>query len=451
MTTISDPSAMTPDDPRWLSWFMQQRRFDRLSRKAQTGASLITDFASGVYEMGYPGQRRGNYELSDIVKDSRSTGGGIINQLGQFEWVGTNVPRLTYDPVTLQPLGLLVEEQRTNLLLQSSEVSTASWAKTAISAVSSGTSPDGIPAEKITPTAGAGNHFYGQAAAFAGAVDNGVFSISLRIKADGYNNFHIQGKTKSDLYPAANVDLAAGTITLLNSSGGATATISPLPDGWYLCSLSWNVLTGAQPLGMFLTPKPTATNSVSFTADGVSGALVAGHMTEQASSPSSYIPTTTAQVTRAADVCSVNTLSPWYNPLEGALVVEGIPSDGSGVLRAIASLDNSTTANRIQVRHTGTTAGSGVVVAGNVVQAGSFVGAANSWPIGAKRKAALSFSVNAFAFSCNGETVQVDESGTVPTVTRLSIGQAPGNSPFNGIIASITYYPRVIDVQQASA
>ena len=131
MTTISDPSAMTPDDPRWLSWFMQQRRFDRLSRKAQTGASLITDFASGVYEMGYPGQRRGSYELSDIVKVSRSTGGGRFNSSGVYEWVGNDVPRLDYGPVTLQPLGILIEEQRTNLLLNSATLATQSRTVTA--------------------------------------------------------------------------------------------------------------------------------------------------------------------------------------------------------------------------------------------------------------------------------------------------------------------------------
>jgi hypothetical protein len=55
-----------------------------------------------------------------------------VNSAGQIEIVAANVPRFTHDPVTLESLGLLVEEQRTNLLLNSATLSTQTVTVTAV-------------------------------------------------------------------------------------------------------------------------------------------------------------------------------------------------------------------------------------------------------------------------------------------------------------------------------
>jgi hypothetical protein len=51
-----------------------------------------------------------------LITFSRASGGAVVNSAGQIEIVAANVPRFTHDPVTLESLGLLVEEQRTQLL-----------------------------------------------------------------------------------------------------------------------------------------------------------------------------------------------------------------------------------------------------------------------------------------------------------------------------------------------
>ena len=67
-----------------------------------------------------------------------------INSSGKIEIVNANLPRFDYDPATLAPRGLLIEEQRTNLLLRSEEFDNASWAKTnATITVNATTAPDG--------------------------------------------------------------------------------------------------------------------------------------------------------------------------------------------------------------------------------------------------------------------------------------------------------------------
>jgi hypothetical protein len=66
------------------------------------------------------------------VSFTRASGATRVNSLGVIETVSNDVPRLDYDPVTLACKGLLVEEQRTNLLLNSATLSTQNVTVTAV-------------------------------------------------------------------------------------------------------------------------------------------------------------------------------------------------------------------------------------------------------------------------------------------------------------------------------
>ncbi len=55
-----------------------------------------------------------------------------VNSAGLIETVPADTARLNHDPVTLAQKGLLIEEARTNTLLQSSNQSDASWIKTGV-------------------------------------------------------------------------------------------------------------------------------------------------------------------------------------------------------------------------------------------------------------------------------------------------------------------------------
>lgn len=62
---------------------------------------------------------------------TRASTGTYFDAAGVMQTAGSNVPRFDFDPATLQPRGLLIEEQRTNLLLNSATLSTQSVAVTA--------------------------------------------------------------------------------------------------------------------------------------------------------------------------------------------------------------------------------------------------------------------------------------------------------------------------------
>lgn len=71
------------------------------------GATLALDFTSG------------NQTLDPRITFTRSTTATRTNSSGLIQSAAINAPRFDYNPTTLAPLGLLIEEQRTNLLLNS--------------------------------------------------------------------------------------------------------------------------------------------------------------------------------------------------------------------------------------------------------------------------------------------------------------------------------------------
>jgi hypothetical protein len=158
------------------------------------------------------------------------------------------------------------------------------------------------------------------------------------------------------------------------------------------------------------------------------------------SNPSSYIPTTTAAVTRNADVVSMTgtNFSDWYNQSEGAVYVNVSYNTVSAYSTAWGISDG--TANN-EIRVIGWNDGTDrmlLIADGGVAQVG--IQDANS--IG-YHKYASAIKENDFASSRDGAAVQTDTSGTVPTVDRLHIGSTRGTSfTLNGHIKRLQYYPK---------
>jgi hypothetical protein len=74
--------------------------------------------------------------LDSRISFTRASPATRINANGHVETVAAHQPRFSHDPVTLRSRGLLVEDQRTNVLLHSENFDAASWAKTRCSIAS---------------------------------------------------------------------------------------------------------------------------------------------------------------------------------------------------------------------------------------------------------------------------------------------------------------------------
>jgi len=72
--------------------------------------------------------------------------------------------------------------------------------------------------------------------------------------------------------------------------------------------------------------------AINYNGDGTSGIYIWGAQHEVGSFPTSYIPTTTAQVTRAASDPLIPVLSPWFNHDAGTFIIEHDAAAGRPLL-----------------------------------------------------------------------------------------------------------------------
>jgi hypothetical protein len=187
-----------------------------------------------------------------------------INSSGLVEIVNANLPRFDYDPVTLAPKGLLIEEARTNLAQQSSDYNTGFWSKTSVSLTTGIDDPaGGTSATTLTATSAFG--LIQQAV--AGGVSGTTYSAS----------FWIRRRTGT-----GQISLRCGDLTLIP----ITVTSS-----WVRYTVTAVASTATVRLAVVLTTSGDAVD-------------VWGAQIEAGAFATSYIPTLASQVTRNADVVS---------------------------------------------------------------------------------------------------------------------------------------------------
>jgi hypothetical protein len=341
-------------------------------------------------------------------------------------------PRFDYDPVTLLPRGLLIEEQRTNLFLYSAQFDNASWTKVgATISADATTAPDGtLTADKLVETATTGSH---QAYSPAFVSPTGSVTYSLRVKAAERSWVFLGDNTGGVYFNVAN-----GTVG--TASGGRTGTITPSANGFYVCAVT-GTWSGTQAV-YFAAATGDGTTSYAGTAG--SGLFFWGAQLEAGAFATSYIPTIASTVTRSADVATItgSLFSQWYRQDEGSFIADAVYAVAVNLGdRFTTQTDDGTANNRLL-----TTVDVAAVDVGGVRQATLDGGT----PLdGASNKLAFAYKANDFAVSLNSAAVVTDTSGTLPTVNRLTIGSRTGGaSYFNGWLRSIRYVPvRAADFQ----
>jgi hypothetical protein len=231
-------------------------------------------------------------------------------------------------------------------------------------------------------------------------------------------------------------DLTNGVLGTATGAGG-TSTITAVGNGWYRCTLSF---TGVAATPAAYVMPASADNSSLYVGTVGSGIYAYGAQLEAGAFATSYIPTTTSQVTRAADVASVNTLSPWFNAVAGTFYFEGdtaVPA--SLVLRNLTSMNDATVNNLNRTYlYNGTVGGS--TTTGGVTQADIGGG---SYTVNTVFKFAYATAANNFAAVLNGGAPATDALGTMPSgLTTFEIASQFAGTVNTGHIRRITYYPR---------
>jgi len=204
-----------------------------------------------------------------------------------------NLPRLDYSFSTCP--AILLEPQRTNLVLMSDDFGNASWAKNNSSIIiNSTTSPDGTT-NADTLVDNSTNALHGLIQGNLGGA--GTYTFSFYAKANTLSRVAIltNSSVNANLATIPLVfDLSNGTI--VNSVSGITPTITSVGNGWYRCQ----AVIPATTSGQYLIACVNSGTNVNYIGTG-SSLFIYGAQLEAGSYATSYIPTTSASVTRTSD------------------------------------------------------------------------------------------------------------------------------------------------------
>ena len=359
-----------------------------------------------------------------------------------------SAPRFDHNPTTGESLGLLVEEQRTNLAQQSADISNAYWTKSETTVTANSiASPDGsITAGKLVESTANGQHTLASAAiTWAG---NTQYTATFYAKAGERFNFDIllgTGGNWVNSERVATFNLNTGTV-LFSPQSPAVASIQAVGNGWYKCRITATTVASPSASSVFIRMADSA-GLASYQGITGNGLYLWGAQLEAGSFPTSYIPTTSATVTRSADVASITgaNFSTWYRQDEGTVFAEfqTVIQDAANN-RGVTAVDDGTNNNRVSLF---IPAGNfPLAVASRVVSGGVATNPTNTGSITSSSiaKSAICYRVgtDGAAVSVNGAIPAASSPASAPNgVNNLRIGTIFGTNNLGGTIRRLTYWP----------
>ena len=374
---------------------------------------------------------------------TRATTSTRVNSSGLVATVSNNVPRLDYLNSTCP--SILVEPQKTNIQTYSTDFSNAVYIKVGAS-VSTNVlvAPDGTTiADKLIEDTSNGYH---TADIFQPPVGAGEHTVSVFVKAGERTKFQIEGFFA--LTGNVTFDLTAGTATTV--SPAKNGKIENYGNGWYRCHATFVDLTGAAAQVLFNILNNSGQNN--YVGNGTSGLFLWGAQIEAGSYATSYIPTTTASVTRNADVINKTSVTSLIGQTEGTIFAEIKVSKLLGTAsRYIFHISDGTTNNRIYMAFSGSSS--------NVLRARIFNGGTLQCSIDTSAitttgtyRLAMAYKSNDIVFYVNGTQIGTDTSATIPTCSRVDLGHNfAGASQFNdGITNANIWKTRLTNAELAS-
>jgi len=250
--------------------------------------------------------------------------------------------------------GLLVEPAATNLAVQSENFNTTWTAVYATPTQDTEETPDGDTSSKYIKIVDNNDSGSGSVQVFqADPITAGTqYTFSVFLKAAN-NNW-----AQLDLYDSVNTasyrryfDLQNGVLGSFESVEPDDSQIVAYPNGWYRCSIT-ATCGASNSTGNFYISVAEADLDKTLTRDGSHSIYAWGAQFEQGPIATSYIPTTTATVTRNKDDITLGSASSLIGQTEGTVYVE-VDWRASGTNQRLIEIGDETNDNRIIIYHDG--------------------------------------------------------------------------------------------------
>ena len=418
------------------------------------------DGTSGIYIWG------AQLEQRDSVTSYTATNGAPITKYQpKLMTASPDDARFDHDPITGESKGLLIEEQRTNLVQDSEFIEDISangvwWNQSAtVSSVEKNQtiSPTGeLNATKIIYNTNVTSG--GLLMKYNPAVSVGdVLTASVYLKAGNLDKVRLFFNARSSsgtsiASPSVIVDLSLGVIESTVDSAGMTisdSSIHNVGNDWYRVTMTSTVITGVAVAGLIINMSGGPTN----TTTAYDHFFVWGAQIEKASFATSYIKSSgaTAGTVRSADNASITgeNFSSWYRQDEGSIYCESYSYND--YVQRILNISDSSSNNRIVISAINSEQ---LLVKNNTNTEISID--AGSYTVGEFLKQGTAYKDDSFFVTLGGNSgSSIDRTdstsdGSVPkSLNKLNIGCSEVNNFYlNGHIKKIAYYPQRLTNEQ---
>jgi hypothetical protein len=384
--------------------------------------------------------------LSPLITFIRASTATYFDSAGVMQTAAVNAPRWDYDPATLQLRGLLLEDQRTNGIRNSTMVGAVPGSP---GTLPTNWVPAGSPA--VTPQV------------VATGTESGIPYIDIRLAGTAASTQWTVLPESTTAITAATgqawansyyIRLVAGTLSniagvqlLTNETTAAGAAVkgnssAVLPVTSASQRLVYAVtLTGGGTVGAVHSRLQfNVTNGAAIDATFRIGAP----QLEQGDFATSYIPTTAAAVTRSIDSCLIPpaNMAPWFVAPGGSWFAEfgyfdatpsnsrviGRPDTAGGVSPLLLNVTRNIAQND-----------GATIATANATTANAITKACSTWAAGSARICANGGAVASSASLATGFGAF-----TASGVRLLSVGAALGTDNTSGHIRAVRYWPTIL-------
>jgi hypothetical protein len=382
--------------------------------------------------------------LDPRITFTRASTATYVGRDGLIKTAGVDEARFDHDPETLESLGLLIEESRTNSIAYSDGIGSG-WGGNGVTltTINSVNGPDGIAG--VTEIRDNNSNAYH--AGYYGTVPvdgSSNYTVSAWLKKGPNYRSDIGSGGRFQIYCSrgtgspASVQITFNFDTLVGQNNVTSSSLTQYPNGWIRVTFTFTSNAADN-----VTPHFLLGNGGQYQGDATNSVYLWGAQLETGSFPTSYIPTSGSSVTRSADVASITgtNFSSWYNQSEGTLLWKGIfdSYNSSGSNDALFAITDGTSNTRFSIRPRNTLATS----SGNTLFQGfdwGYTLQSNTYMNGA-----FAIKSGDYALVTSGVVRNTSSSSSVPQVNRIeNFNSIEGGSSVTGIIhhQRITYYPK---------
>ena len=275
-------------------------------------------------------------KLDPRITYSRTGPASFINEFGKLVIVAHNTPRFNHNPTTRECEGLLIEGQRTNRIIYSTDYTQFPLYQFSsyegVISENLGTAPDGSLTDAFVGEGNNGRHtlYVKVESAGAGLSNSTKYAMSIFVKrvSDHSNERYCKLETASystwtHAGSSGVFDLSNGT-EITSPGANITSGIETYPNGWFRIHFVSTTATVSGNTGFYLNMCNSSGNTSSITLTSSQGLFLYGTQMEAGSFPTSYIHTNGSIETRGYDQAFIDgeDFTDFYNPLESTVVCE---------------------------------------------------------------------------------------------------------------------------------